>query len=215
MTTTPYDDELDDIDAPVLETPSANSSNGVAPTAELDDHMKALIGTELQKLEDLPQFVKFFTSQDVDDLKITSEIPRRMVLPLVGMDMAIEASAMLARKYLERAERSRGRYVEEIEAYQAVLDDALDDGVITEAEQADLDKRMVQLNRAKRLSEKHLKITENHILESKRNRSMLERWRKSFLQYMRGVDRKGAGELIELWAVYGSDDDDKDVDDDE
>ncbi len=212
---TSYDDELDDIDAPVLETPPPQAANGVAPTAELDDHMKALIDNELQKLEDLPQFVKFFTSQDVDDLKITSEIPRRMVLPLVGMDMAIEASRMLARKYLERAERSRGRYIAEIEAYQVALVDANEDGVITEAEQADLEKRMVQLARARRLSEKHLKITENHILETKRSRSMLERWRKSFLQYMRGVDRKGAAELIELWAVYGSDDDEKDVDDDE
>lgn len=212
---TSYDDELNELDAPELETPPRYSANGLAPTPELDENIKAQIDAEMRKFEDLPQFAKFFTSQDVDDLKITSEIPRRMVMPMVAVDMAIVASTMLNMRLIERAQRSEARYRSEITAFEVALEDAQADGTITKAEQINLDKRVDYIKRLKTKAERHLLITQRHAEEARHRRSMLETYRKSFLQYMRGVDRKGAGELIELWAAMGEADDDKDVDDDE
>ena len=61
-----------------------------------DEQLEAALEGYAQK----PQIVKILASKEIDDLKMLSEVPRRMVLALTSLTVVIEARKRWARKLI-------------------------------------------------------------------------------------------------------------------
>ena len=70
---------------------------GLNNVGEVSDEM---LEAALEGYAQKPQIVKILASKEIDDLKMLSEVPRRMVLSLTSLTVVIEARKRWARKLI-------------------------------------------------------------------------------------------------------------------
>lgn len=140
------------------------------------------------KYEEKHQLVKILTSQNIDDLKGMSEIPRRLIFAFSMVDVVIEAREELHELLFEEATKNYN------DAIEMLTDDNPDND----------HKANLKLKKA----ERKMQLA---IVHKGKTSRLLKRFRLSVLQYMQGVDRKGRAEILEAFAAIASVDEGEEI----
>ncbi len=183
---------FEDMDLEELEVETPTAVNG---TGEIDlEKLEAA----MSDYEERPTILKILHSTDPDHLRMLSEIPRRMVPDLVNADVLIAQRKRLVMHLIDKARRLQER------EQASILE--------LEATGTRRQKKVILPTILK--SEQYLQIAQVHLKKLQGQTTIIETWVRSFLLYMRGVDRRGISEVLEAYVAAASDDDGEELDGD-